>query len=90
MIGNNPVFSWFNEKYRRDATADTKESSISCEEMRRTFMADTGTTNECDASKFKAYLQDLGVETKRWGNAFTKKDGTQCGSGMYYINIVPK
>ena len=90
MIGNNPVFSWFNENYRRDATADVKESSISCEEMRRSFMASTGTTNECDASKFKAYLQDLGVETKRWGNSFTKKDGTQCGSGMYYINIVPK
>jgi len=90
MIGNNPVFSWFNEKYRRDATADVKESSISCEEMRRSFMADTGTTNECDASKFKSYLQDLGVETKRWGNSFTKKDGTQCGSGMYYINIVAK
>jgi P4 family phage/plasmid primase-like protien len=89
MIGNNPVFSWFNEMYRRDASADVKESSIGCEEMRRNFMADTGTT-ECNAAKFKAYLQDLGVETKRWGNAFTKKDGTQCASGMYYINIVAK
>jgi P4 family phage/plasmid primase-like protien len=90
MIGNNPVFSWFNEKYRRDAAADVKESSVSCEELRRQFMTDTGTTNECDASKFKSYLQDLGVETKRWGNAFTKKDGTQCGSGMYYTHIVRK
>lgn len=90
MIGNNPVYSWFNEHYRRDASVDAKEASIGCEEMRRTFMADTGTSHECDASKFKAYLQDLGVETKRWGNAFTKKDGTQCGSGMYYINIVAK
>ena len=90
MIGNNPVFSWFNENYIRDATADVKESSVSCEALRRQFMAETGTTHECDASKFKSYLQDLGVETKRWGNAFTKKDGTESSSGMYYIHILPK
>jgi P4 family phage/plasmid primase-like protien len=90
MIGNNPVYSWFNEKFVRDAKADVKETSISCEALRRQFMSDSGTTNECDAAKFKAWLQDLGVETKRWGNSFTKKDGTVCNSGMYYINIVPK
>jgi len=90
MIGNNPVYSWFNETYRRDATVDAKESSIGCEAMRKQYMADTSTTDGCDASKFKSWLQDLGVETKRWGNSFTKKDGTQCPSGMYYINIVAK